>query len=296
MTHGQTVAGAGEPPPPPAPSLQGWYPDPFGRFRARWWDGRRWTEYAADAEVRWDPVPLERDEPRPPTPPGVGPAVVGFVSGVALSVVAQVVLSMAGEPGGRAAELLVGSLALWTGLVAACVYVSRRRGTGSLVQDYGLRFRWRDVGFGVAGSLVARATAISAVAPIPLPLPTRRIGEPERVVFEDALDTAPELAVLAMVTCVGAPLIEEVFFRGLLQGRLEARLGVAPGIVVASLLFGAAHLIAWEGPWTFAFAWAVAAGGVVLGIMRRVSGRLGPPIAAHAFFNAQALLVVALLT
>lgn len=284
-----------EPHVPAIPSVPGWHDDPFGRFRARWWDGHRWTEYAADTEVRWDAEPLKPDLPRRPTLPGIGSAVVGFGSGVALSTVALVALARAGGPGGRVTELLVASVGLWIGLLAACLFVSRRRGTGSLVQDFGLRFRWRDVGFGFAGALVARLLAISAVAPIPFPLPTRRIGEPERVVFEDALDTGPELVVLMLVTCVGAPLIEELFFRGLVQGRLEGRLGVARGIAVTSLLFGAAHLIAWEGPWTFAYAWAVAAGGVVLGMMYHVSGRLGPPIAAHAFFNAQVMVVVALL-
>lgn len=35
----------------------GWYPDPTGRFPARWWDGSRWTEHVttADGERRTDP-------------------------------------------------------------------------------------------------------------------------------------------------------------------------------------------------------------------------------------------------
>lgn len=247
----------------------------------------------ADTEVGWDAAPVEDDgPPSGPTLPGVGSAIVGFGAGVALSTVGLLLLKGADRPGGRVAELLVGSFGLWVGLVVACVFVSRRRGTGSLVQDFGLRFRWRDVGFGFAGSLAARLLSISAVAPIPLP--TRRIGEPERVVFEDALDTAPEFLVLVLVTCIGAPLIEELFFRGLVQSRLEVRLGVVPGIAVSSLLFGAAHLLAWEGPWTFVYVWAIAVGGVVLGMMRRVSGRLGPSIAAHTFFNAQVMLLLAL--
>ena len=102
--------------------------------------------------------------------------------------------------------------------------------------------------------------------------------------------------VVIVITCVGAPIIEELFFRGLVQTRLVGRLGVAPGIVLASLLFGAAHMINWQGVDTFTYAWAIAGGGLVLGVIRHVSGRLGPGIVAHAIFNAMALLLIQLVS
>jgi CAAX protease family protein len=281
---------------PAARSLPGWYPDPFGRFPTRWWDGEAWTAYAADGEVRWDATSLRQEPPRPATPPGLGVAAIGAGCGVGLSLAGLAALDAAGGQASRATELLVGSLGLWLGLTSACVYVSRRRGTGSLRRDFNLSFRWQDLGFGLAGSLVARILAIAAVAAIPLPIPTRRIGESERVVFEGASDTGLELAVIVLVICIGAPFFEELFFRGLVQGRLETRLGAASGIALTSLLFGAAHLTAWQGPWTLVYAWAVAASGLVLGLMRHVSGRLGAPMAAHAFFNAQVMAIVVLLT
>src|SRR5207249_3966943 len=81
---------------------------------------------------------------------------------------------------------------------------------------------------------------------------------------------------------VGAPLVEELFFRGLLQPRLVTLVGPVPGIVATSCLFGAAHLIAWQGPITLAYALSVAGGGLVLGALRHLSGRLGPSTVAHA--------------
>jgi membrane protease YdiL (CAAX protease family) len=54
-------------------------------------------------------------------------------------------------------------------------------------------------------------------------------------------------------------------------------------------------MINWQGIDTFAYAWAIAGGGLVLGIIRQVSGRLGPGIVAHSMFNAIALIVFALL-
>ena len=114
--------------------------------------------------------------------------------------------------------------------------------------------------------------------------------------LQDATDSSWGWVVLILLTCVGAPLVEELFFRGLLQTRLVGRFGPVAGIVGASLVFGAAHLIAWDGLMTLAYGWSIAGGGLVLGMMRHYSGRLGPPIVAHAFFNAVAMIALATLT
>src|SRR5687768_4157777 len=104
----------------------GWYSDPFGRSRFRWWDGERWSEYAGDGrEVVWDAVPDDDAAPRSPGLPGVGAALVGTVVGLALAFAISAWLDAADDPGGRTAELGLSQLGLWTGLIGACVYVSR---------------------------------------------------------------------------------------------------------------------------------------------------------------------------
>lgn len=85
------------------------------------------------------------------------------------------------------------------------------------------------------------------------------------------------LVLVAIFSGVG----EEAFFRGALQQEF--------GLVVASLLFGLAHI----GPdrrylvWT---AWAVLAG-FVFGFLYKVSGALLAPILAHSLHNAATLLL-----
>lgn len=270
----------------------GWYPDPFGRAVSRWYDGEEWTGQIGDGTaVGWDPTPLEQPVAPEPSLPGLGTAVVGAVVGIALSFAVAAVLHAADEPGGRTAELGLSSLALWAGLVGACLAVSARRGTGSILRDFGFRFRWLDLGLGFAVALGGRLAAAMFLAPIPL-FPTRSLNEVDETVFEDALHGAGAWLVLVLVTCVGAPLVEELFFRGLLQTRLVARYGAVVGIPVASLIFGAAHLMAWDGPYTLAYAWSIAGAGLVFGLARHHSGRLGTSIAAHAVFNAQAMLVL----
>jgi len=268
---------------------KGWHADPFGRHRFRHFDGDSWTGYVSDGSTTsWDSTPLAPTVDRPTGMPGIGTAIVGFAIGVGASFVISRSLHES-----RAVEMLLSSLGLWAGLVGAVVVVSARRGTGSLVRDIGLRFRWADIGLGFAGAIAGRMLSGFSVAPIPLP--HRHLGQSDRDLLRGSTPSAWGWVVLVIVVCVGAPLIEEIFFRGLLQSRLVQRLGPVVGIPVASVMFGAAHLIAWNGPLSLAYAWAVAAGGLVLGVVYWSSGRLGTSIATHAFFNAQAVLAVALL-
>jgi membrane protease YdiL (CAAX protease family) len=53
--------------------------------------------------------------------------------------------------------------------------------------------------------------------------------------------------------------------------------------------------VAWNGPTTLAYGWAVTGGGVVLGTIRYYAGRLGPSIVAHALFNTVAIVALAAL-
>ena len=268
---------------------KGWQPDPFGRYAHRWWDGAAWTAYVTNGgDAQWDSAPLAEPVDQSPGLPGIGVAIIGYAIGVAGAFGVHAALDAL-----PSTELVVSSLALWAGLLGAVAVVSSRRGTGSVVTDFAFRFRWADLGFGVAASLVGRVLAGYAVSPFPLPR-SGRSGGGGRSVFDGQRSTTVWL-ILVFVVCVGAPLVEELFFRGLVQRRLIGRLGVVPGIAIASLLFGAAHLIAWSGPITLAYAWAVAAGGLVLGASYHASGRLGTSIVAHALFNAQALIAIAIL-
>jgi membrane protease YdiL (CAAX protease family) len=224
----------------------------------------------------------------------MGIALASFAVGAGFSYAVLALLRVEGKPGGVAAELVVSEIALWAALVTACVYVSWHRGVHSVVRDFGLRIRPIDIGLGLAGSIAARSTASVAVLPVTAFHPYFRA--PDESVFNKFLQGPGDWAILALVTCVGAPVVEELFFRGLVQTRLVGRLGPVLGIASTSLLFGAAHLIGWVGPLTLVYALAVAGGGVALGTIRHLTGRLGTSMVAHGLFNAQALLALALLS
>src|SRR3954470_6617630 len=127
----------------PAP---GWYADPSGRQKYRWWDGTLWTAYAGDDDVRWDEAPVEPEGEPEAGLPGLLAAAVGAVAGAVAGLVVALGLRAADYPGGEAFALATSELALWSGLVGACLYVSRRHGTGSLVRDFRWSFRWSDLG------------------------------------------------------------------------------------------------------------------------------------------------------
>jgi uncharacterized protein len=280
----------------PAPG-RGWYADPFKRYRYRFWDGARWTGYAADGDVVWDdPEPANAaiaDVEVAPVKRGLVTAFVGYFGGLGAAIAMDRVLAANDDPGGHVVGLLVSQACLWAGLVGACVVVARRRGTGSLRHDFDWRFRKIDIGLGIAGAIAGRVVGVLVVLPLPLPFDKPRA--PDTDVFERVADGPLTWVVLIAIVCIGAPLIEELFFRGLMQPRLVEILGPVAGLPVTAVLFGAAHLTNWQGSVTFIYATSIAGGGLVLGLMRHVTGRLGPSTWAHFWFNAQAVAVTALL-
>lgn len=273
-------------------SPAGWYPDPSGHFPYRWWDGAEWSPYARAEEVQWDPVDDTPKGPRQPGLPAMGVAILSFALATGASYLVLALLRIYDKPGGPIVELVLSELALWAGFVGACIFVSFRRGSRSFVRDFGLRWRPIDIGLGLAGSIAGRSTESVAILPVVVFHPHFRA--PDESVFQQFTLGATGWVVLALVVCVGAPIVEELFFRGMVQTRLVGRLGPVAGVGITSVLFGAAHLIGWAGPITLVYALGIAGGGVALGTIRQITGRLGTSMVAHSLFNAQALVALAL--
>ena len=105
----------------------------------------------------------------------------------------------------------------------------------------------------------------------------------------DLTNTAPGVwkLLLVLVVVVGAPIVEEIVYRQVVQQDLVRRWGAATGIVVTALVFAAVHMQLVEFAGLFAFA-------LVLGIVRHRTGRLGTSIITHMAFNAAGLLMVLL--
>lgn len=177
---------------------------------------------------------------------------------------------------------------LWLGLFGVPWVVTRLKGRG-LVADLGLSVERRDLW---RGGLVGAALQIVALPLLYWPLlelldkSASDLEGPARE-MTDRADGPLGVLLLVLIVGVGAPIVEEVFYRGLFQRALLKRgLPPAAAIGVNAVVFGASHGQLLQLPALVLF-------GVAAGVLAHRSGRLGPAITAHVAFNM--VTVVALL-
>jgi uncharacterized protein len=231
----------------------------------------------------------------PPATWGLGEVAVAFLAGTILSLLLAGLVQPAGYRPGSATPIplrvtAAGLLGLWIGLGGGAVYVSRYRGSGRLSTELGLRLRWPvDLGLGVVAGLVSSYVLVPLLY-LPFeqfdPGLRRRLESPAKQNTGGA-HGGFEITVLFLLLAVGAPVVEEVFFRGMLQQSLARRFGWPVAVVASSVAFGLAHFEPLQLPALILF-------GVVLGVLAQRSGRLGPGIVAHATFNAVTVLSLTL--
>lgn len=176
-------------------------------------------------------------------------------------------------------------LPLWVGLLGAPIYAARRKGQ-SLRRDFGLRFERTDIPVGLAIGIACQLVLVPLIyAPLrALSGGNTDVSEPARGLVEQAV-TPLGVVLLLLVVVVGAPFVEELFYRGLVQRSLLNRLA-RPGwaVVVAALFFAIGHMQSLQFP-------ALVAVGVVFGLLAYRSRRLGLSMFAHAGFNITTAVV-----
>ena len=184
--------------------------------------------------------------------------------------------------------LFIGTSVSWAVYIGMLWWLSQREGTGSFRRDYGLAFDWRDLAglpVGVAAQLVLLPLVYWPLNELwPGTFNEDKLSENA----EELVDRANGIGVplLIVMVVVAAPLVEELVYRGLLQGALVRRIGRLSGLVVAAAFFALIHFRPVEYPGLFV-------AGLVFGACALVAGRLGPAIAAHIGFNAIGLLLAA---
>lgn len=221
---------------------------------------------------------------------GIGLAVAGWVVSYLLAGIAVGVYALFAGPREEGEVTLGLTIAvfvgLWTGMLGTVVIAKARQPAGTLRSEFGWGFRWLDVPLGVAAGIVSQIVLLPLIyLPWMLSDPdfNKRLKEPA----EDLTGVADGAGfwVLALFIAIGAPIVEELFYRGLVQHALVRRLRPPVGVALASLLFGLAHQRLITLPGLTAFA-------VVLGVLTHKTKRLGPAIVAHMAFNAVTVIAL----
>jgi len=183
--------------------------------------------------------------------------------------------------------LAIAVVATWCSYLAGLWWASDRAGSRNFVSDYGFEFQPIDI----VGVPIGLLTQLVLVPLVYMPL---RAGWPDTFSDDRLEETARDLVdradgaavvVLVLVVVVGAPMVEELVYRGLLQGSFVARISELPALLAGASWFAIIHFRPVEYPGLFV-------AGLVFGTCAITTGRLGMSIVTHAAFNATGLLTV----
>lgn len=215
-------------------------------------------------------------------------AVAGFLLGQVVASVADALIAAGTHfPGGMTAlarlneppwwSNVVGLAGLWVGFAVA-IYLARHRG-GLEPLPEAWRPRSSDALYLILG-VVCQVVVGLAYAPLHF----KNMNKPVDHLFGAAHGGA--FVLLAAMTVLGAPLVEEWLFRGVIFRALAegfgtrwGRRGTAAAVGLSALIFAVAHAEWLQLPGLFCL-------GVVLAVVVLRSRRLVPAVATHVGFNA----------
>lgn len=219
---------------------------------------------------------------------GISDAVAGVLLSLTLSIVVTSLVygalgpeRFAGLPLWATALLQV---PLWIALLGVPLAATHLKGRRSLRRDFGFAMRWSDLPIGLAlglGLQVALGILLQILYPL-LGLDLDRVGESAVKLTAEATNGFG-VALVILIAAIGAPLFEELFYRGLFLRSVQRRFGNVAAVVVPAVVFGLVHFQLFD-------LLALVLFGIAMGIVTLRVGRLGLAIWAHVAFNLTALL------
>ena len=207
-----------------------------------------------------------------------------MVLGIAVAVVTEPLRRRGGTA--EAWSYIVLLVVPWVCLAGWPLHVARTKGNGPRL-DFGLTLTRRDFGIGVLGGFVALI-----LADIVATITEKVVGPFDSAVGDLALSMtkgSPPLVVLALCTAFGAPVVEELAFRGLVFGSFR-RMGVSVAVSVVSTaaVFAGFHLEAVRFPLLFTI-------GLVLGAVRATTNSTAASMVSHMVVNIPGAIGILLL-
>ncbi len=181
---------------------------------------------------------------------------------------------------------IAGQIGLWIGMIGAVVLAARSAGTMSVPKRFGFSMRRLDVLWAALGPILQVAIGL-AYRPF---VDAAKLEKAAKDVTDVAKGQVIAYVALTLSVVVGAPIVEELFFRGLV---LRAVTGIRPpsqarrsiqviAVAVSAVLFGAIHFQLLQLPALVAF-------GAIAATLAVRFDRLGPSIWLHIGFNASTM-------
>lgn len=248
------------------------------------------------------------DAPKTRRPVGMGDVIVGLILMVTLPIIPQAIylfgaIAKAVDESGAAAgttqqvlddmltngPLLASSLILgWVGLMLPTWWAATRKGDG----DWRTLLKWRfkarvdiPIAVGFTAFFVLAQMGVSSVV--------QAMGiDPEGLSNTGIVtdQTGIWLVVMAVGASIGAPIVEELFFRGMFLSVAVRNWGKIAGVLVTSAVFGLMHSQATTAGTLFVVP-QTALLGAVLAILVLRTQRLGTSIACHILFNTTGVVL-----
>jgi uncharacterized protein len=176
-------------------------------------------------------------------------------------------------------------LPLWFVFGGVPLWATIKKGSGSLVRDFGLRMEWKDAFVGFGAGIVGQF-ALVLLLPLYdlLGIDERDVGKAAEE-MSDRADDPLGVVCLFVVAVIGAAVFEELFYRGLVLRAARRRYGTVVAVIGSSLLFGVMHF-----QWVDTIALSLI--GALFALLAVRYDRLGPSIWAHMAFNLTAFLAL----
>jgi len=174
-------------------------------------------------------------------------------------------------------------------LIAMLVLIPKQGGQSLSVYLKRVRPTWM-VGGVVAGILCAFAIITTQIILVERHVVVFHATKAERML---APDSASELPLALFLAAICAPVIEELYFRGLLLGWLRRRLHVAIAVLISAILFALTHgyYVSHPGLEGWIITAMIGVVGLVVSVMALASRSLWPSMATHFGYNGTLLLL-----
>ena len=216
---------------------------------------------------------------------GIFDFVITIVLTLVFVVIATVALEILNAP--FATVVIAGSIASWLGLAGWPILIARMRGNGARI-DYNIRFSRSDIRWGVVGGAVG--LGLAGIAAAITALVFGDFNSAAGVAAEQLTAESGPLVwiIFGLLLMIGAPIAEELAFRGLLFGALAKR-GIRPTwiIIITALAFALFHFEPQRMLVLFV-------AGLTFGFVRYRTGSTGAAMIAHGVNNAPAAVYVML--